>query len=52
MWYYALNSGKRRETVFRKPGDSDAFVKSTADATARLPLDLLGYCLLPATSTW
>jgi REP-associated tyrosine transposase len=52
MWYHVLNSGNRRETVFRKPGDYDAYVKAMADATARSPLDLLGYCLMPATSTW
>ncbi len=47
MCYHVLNRGNRRETVFHKPADYDAFVKDMADATARLPLDLLGYCLMP-----
>jgi putative transposase len=47
MWYHVLNRGNRRETVFHKPADYDAFVKAMAGATARLPLDLLGFCLMP-----
>ena len=47
MWYHALNRGNRREVVFHKPGDYDAFVAAMTDACARLPLDLLGYCLMP-----
>ena len=46
MWYHALNRGNRREAVFHKPGDSDAFVEAMIDAGARLPIDLLGYCLM------
>ena len=47
MWYHVLNRGNRRETVFHKPADCDAFVKAKAESTARLPMDLLGYCLMP-----
>ena len=47
MWYHALNRGNRREAVFHKPGDYDAFVEAMIDACARLPLDLLAYCLMP-----
>ena len=47
MWYHALNRGNRREAVFHKPGDYDAFVEAMIDARARVPLDLLGYCLMP-----
>ena len=47
MWYHALNRGNRRETVFHKPGDYDAFVDAMIDACARVPVDLLGYCLMP-----
>ena len=47
MWYHALNRGNRREAVFHKPGDYDAFVQAMIDARARVPLDLLGYCLMP-----
>jgi putative transposase len=42
MWYHALNLGNRREAVFYKPGDYDAFA-----ARARLPVDLLAYCVMP-----
>ena len=47
MWYHALNRGNRREAVFHKPGDYDAFVEAIIDARARLPVDVLGYCLMP-----
>ena len=47
MWYHALNRGNRREAVFHKPGDYDAFVEAMIDARARVPVDLLGYCLMP-----
>jgi REP-associated tyrosine transposase len=47
IWYHALNRGNRRETVFHKPGDYDAFVQAMTDAGARVPVDLLGYCLMP-----
>ncbi|WP_202802903.1 transposase [Singulisphaera acidiphila] len=46
LCYHALNRGNRRETVFHKAGDYDAFLGAMADATARTPLDLLGYCLM------
>ena len=36
IWYHALNRGNRRETVFHKPGDYDAFVQAMTDAGARL----------------
>jgi len=47
MWYHVLNRGNRRAAVFHKPADYDAFVTAMADATARWPIDLLGYCLMP-----
>ncbi len=47
MWYHALSRGNRREAVFHKPGDYHAFVEAIIDARARLPVDLLGYCLMP-----
>ena len=46
-WYHALNRGNRREAVFHKAADYDAFVQAIADAHARLPVDILGYCLMP-----
>jgi putative transposase len=47
LCYHALNRGNRSEAVFHKPADYDAFVEAMTDASARLPLDLLGYCLMP-----
>jgi hypothetical protein len=45
MWYHVLNRGNRGEAVFHKSGDYDAFVEAIIDARARLPMDVLGYCL-------
>jgi putative transposase len=39
--------GNRREAVFHKPGDYDAFVEVIIDARARLPVERLGYRLMP-----
>ncbi|SIO67652.1 putative transposase [Singulisphaera sp. GP187] len=47
LWYHVLNRGYRREAVFHKPGDYDAFVQAMTDAGSRVPVDLLGYCLMP-----
>src|SRR4051812_14079060 len=47
MTYHALNRGNRRDAVFHKPGDYDAFVSALAEARRRLPLDILGDCLMP-----
>ncbi len=47
MIYHALNRGNRREAVFHKPEDYDAFVTAMADARRRLPVDIFGYCLMP-----
>ena len=47
MIYHALNRRNRREAVFHKPGDYDAFVEAIVDARRRLPVDIHGYCLMP-----
>jgi putative transposase len=47
MWYHALNRGNRCEAVYHIPGDYEAFIEAVIDARARLPVDLLGYCLMP-----
>lgn len=47
VWYHALNRGNRREAVFHKPGDYDAFVAAMRDAGARIAVDVLGFCLMP-----
>ena len=46
-WYHVLNRGNRRETVFHKPADYDAFIETLVDAQTRLSLDILGDCLMP-----
>jgi hypothetical protein len=40
-WHHVLNRGNRREEVFHKPADYDAFVKAMADANTRLAVDVL-----------
>jgi REP-associated tyrosine transposase len=47
VWYHALNRGNGRAEVFHKAGDYEAFVEAMIDARARLPIDILGYCLMP-----
>jgi putative transposase len=47
MWYHALNRGNGRQEVFHKEEDYAAFVQAMADARVRLPVDVLGYCLMP-----
>ena len=49
MWYHALNRGNRREAVFLKPIDYDAFVETMSDARAGrvLPWTCWSYCLMP-----
>ena len=46
-WYHALNRGNRREEVVHKAADYHAFVQDIAGAHARLPVDILRYCLMP-----
>ncbi len=36
MWYHVLNRGNRREEVFHKPAEYDAFVTAMADANESL----------------
>ena len=47
MIYHALNRGNCRATVFHKAEDFDAFRQTIVDARERLPIDVLGYCLMP-----
>jgi putative transposase len=42
-----LESGNQRGGDVHKPGDFDAFVEVMTDACSRVPVDLLGYCLMP-----
>lgn len=42
-----LNRGNGRDEVFHKEGDYQAFVALIAEACERLPMRVLGYCLMP-----
>jgi putative transposase len=45
--YHALNRGNGRAQVFHDADDYDAFVTLLRKACARVPMRLIGYCLLP-----
>ncbi len=45
--YHVLNRGNARAEVFHKDDDYAAFVKLLVQASERLPMRLLGYCLMP-----
>jgi putative transposase len=47
MCYHVLNRGNARGEVFHKDEDYGAFLKLLIQASERLPLRLLGYCLMP-----
>ncbi len=44
--YHVLNRGNRRGEVFHGPDDYAAFVRLAEQATARIPLRVLGWCLI------
>jgi putative transposase len=45
--YHVLNRGNARSEVFHKPEDYAAFLRAIHAASVRLPMPLLGYCLMP-----
>lgn len=45
--YHALNRGVARLALFEKPGDYDAFERVLVEAHERVPIRLIGYCLMP-----
>jgi putative transposase len=45
--YHVINRGNGRAEVFHKDADYQAFVRLIGDACARLPMRVLGYCLMP-----
>jgi len=45
--YHVLNRGNARAAVFHKDGDYDAFVQIIAEASLRIPMRVLSYCLMP-----
>ena len=47
MAYHVLNRGNGRAEVFHKDDDYAAFLKLLGEASDRLPMRLLAYCLMP-----
>ncbi len=45
--YHVLNRGNARATIFHKPADYDAFLEMIAEASVRVPMRILAYCLMP-----
>jgi putative transposase len=45
--YHVLNRGNERAQVFHDPDDFHAFVQLLRQACARVPMRLVGYCLMP-----
>jgi len=45
--YHVLNRGNARSEVFHKPEDYAAFLRAIREASVRLPMPLLAYCLMP-----
>ncbi len=47
LCYHVLNRGNGRARVFHKDEDYQAFIDLIAAASLRLPMRVLGYCLMP-----
>jgi putative transposase len=45
--YHVLNRGNARAQVFHKPEDYHAFLEMIGEATIRIPMRVLAYCLMP-----
>ena len=45
--YHVLNRGNARAEVFHRPGDYEAFLDTLAEASIRIPMRTLAYCLMP-----
>lgn len=43
---HVLNRGDHRETIFHKPADFRAFLAIAAEAAHRVPIRILGYCIM------
>ena len=44
---HLINRGNARRRVFRKDRDYEAFIKLLGDANERLPMRIIGFCLMP-----
>ena len=47
MCYHVINRGNARQEIFRKDEDHKAFIKLIHDAYRRIPMRMLGYCVMP-----
>ena len=47
LCYHVLNRGNARSEVFHKPEDYHAFLDAAAESAVRVPVRVLGYCLMP-----
>ena len=47
LCYHVLNRGNGRARVFHKDKDYQAFIDLIAEANDRIPMRVLGYCLMP-----
>jgi putative transposase len=45
--YHVLNRGNARAEVFHHEGDYATFARLIRDASARFPMRVLAYCLMP-----
>jgi putative transposase len=45
--YHVLNRGNARAEVFQKESDYQAFVEMMAEASLRVPMRVIAYCLVP-----
>ena len=45
--YHVINRGNARAEVFHAAGDYQAFVTLLQEASERVPMRLLAYCLMP-----
>ena len=47
LCYHVLNRGNARSVVFHKDDDYAAFLAAMAEASVRLPMRVIAYCLMP-----
>ena len=47
MIYHAVNRGNRRDEIFHKPKDYQAFLRTLREGLDKYPVDLLAFCLMP-----
>tara|TARA_R110002049_G_scaffold72490_6_gene187445 strand:+ start:153915 stop:154607 length:693 start_codon:yes stop_codon:yes gene_type:complete len=45
--YHAINRGNRRQKIFRKAGDYQAFLTLLFEGLEKYPIDLFAFCLMP-----